>query len=59
MLENEKELSLMIKMQQLFSMAFIMLERRKRGAQGRKRLSVTLYRCVEIAQVSVGSPGNY
>lgn len=59
MLENEKALSPVIKMQQPFSMAFITLERRKRGVQGRKRLSASLYGCVEIAQVSVGSPGNY
>lgn len=59
MLENEKGLSPLIKMQPSFSVAFMTLERRRRGVQGRKWWSVSLYRSAEIAQVSVGSPGNY
>lgn len=58
-LENEKGSSPLIKMQPPFSMAFITLERGRRGVQGRKWWSVSLYRSVEIARVSVGSPGNY
>lgn len=57
-LENEKGLGPVIKMQLSTSTAFIVLESKENGSTGKKKI-VRLYRCVEIAQVSVGSPGNY